>query len=52
MLKDSVEKAGEILVIAKFSRLDIKTMLRVYTVATILMVLTSLCVVYILSKIL
>jgi GntP family gluconate:H+ symporter len=39
-------------VIAKFSGLDIKTMLRVYTVATVLMGLTSLCVVYILSKIL
>lgn len=39
-------------VIAKFSGLDIKTMLKVYTVATVLMGLTSLLVVYILSKIL
>ena len=38
-------------VIAKFSGLDMKTMLRVYTLATILMGLTSIMMVYILSKI-
>lgn len=37
-------------VIAKFSGLDMKTMLRVYSVATILMGLTSFAMVYILSK--
>ncbi len=39
-------------VIAKFSGLDLKTMLRVYSLATILMGLTSLVMVYILSHIL
>ena len=39
-------------VIAKFSGLELKTMLRVYSVATVLMGLTSLTVVYILTKIL
>ncbi|MBB5439217.1 GntP family gluconate:H+ symporter [Pedobacter sp. AK017] len=37
-------------VIAKFSGLDMKTMLRVYSVATVLMGLTSFAMVYILSK--
>ena len=37
-------------VIAKFSGLDMKTMLRVYSVATILMGITSFAMVYILSK--
>ncbi|MDR6785025.1 GntP family gluconate:H+ symporter [Pedobacter africanus] len=37
-------------VIAKFSGLDMKTMLRVYTVASILMGVTSFAMVYILSK--
>src|SRR5664279_3257719 len=36
-------------VIAKFSGLDMRTMLKVYTVATMLMGLTTLLVVYILS---
>ncbi len=39
-------------VIAKFSGLEIKTMLRVYTTATILMGLTTFAMVYILSKLL
>jgi GntP family gluconate:H+ symporter len=39
-------------VIAKFSGLDMKTMLRVYTVASILMGLTSFALVYVLSLIL
>jgi len=39
-------------VIAKFSGLEIKTMLKVYSVATIFMGLTTLVVVYILSKVL
>jgi gluconate:H+ symporter, GntP family len=39
-------------VIAKFSGLELKTMLRVYSVATLLMGLTSLAMVYILSYIL
>lgn len=39
-------------VIAKFSGLDMKTMLRVYTVATVLMGLTSFAMVFILSKVL
>ncbi|MDB5008436.1 MAG: gntT 1 [Mucilaginibacter sp.] len=38
-------------VIAKFSGLEMKTMLRVYSVATLLMGLTSIIMVYILSKI-
>ncbi|HZX59689.1 MAG TPA: TRAP transporter large permease subunit, partial [Mucilaginibacter sp.] len=38
--------------IAKFSGLEMKTMLRVYTMATILMGLTTFAVVYILSKLL
>lgn len=38
-------------VIAKFSGLELKTMLRVYSVATLLMGLTSLAMVYILSYI-
>jgi gluconate:H+ symporter, GntP family len=38
-------------VIAKFSGLEMKTMLRVYSVATLLMGLTSITMVYILSKI-
>lgn len=37
-------------VIARFSGLDMKTMLRVYSVATILMGITSLAMVYILSQ--
>jgi GntP family gluconate:H+ symporter len=37
-------------VIAKFSGIDMKTMLRVYSVATLLMGLTSLLMVFILSK--
>lgn len=39
-------------VIAKFSGLDMKTMLRVYSVATVFMGLTAMAVVYILSLIL
>jgi len=39
-------------VIAKFSGLEMKTMLRVYSVASLLMGLTTLAVVYILSKLL
>ncbi|MEO7802442.1 MAG: GntP family permease [Ginsengibacter sp.] len=39
-------------VVAKFSGLDIKTMLRVYSVATVLMGLTSLLMVYFLSRLL
>lgn len=39
-------------VIAKFSGIDMKTMLKVYTIATIFMGITSLLVVYILSKVL
>ncbi|MGZ3833721.1 MAG: GntP family permease, partial [Mucilaginibacter sp.] len=39
-------------VIAKFSGLEMKTMLKVYSVSTILMSLTTLTVVYILSKLL
>ncbi len=39
-------------VIAKFSGLDMNTMLRVYTVATVFMGLTGLAMVYLLSKIL
>lgn len=39
-------------VIAKFSGLELKTMLKVYSVATVLMGLTSLLMVYILSQIL
>ena len=39
-------------VIAKFSGLEMKAMLRVYSVATILMGLTSITMVYILSKLL
>jgi len=39
-------------VIAKFSGLEMKTMLNVYTVATVLMGLTSIVMVYILSKLL
>jgi len=39
-------------VIAKFSGLELKTMLRVYSVATVLMGLTSLLMVYILSLVL
>lgn len=38
-------------VIAKFSGLDMKTMLRVYSIATLLMGLTSILMVFILSKI-
>lgn len=38
-------------VIAKFSGLEMKTMLRVYSVATLLMGLTSILMVFILSKI-
>lgn len=38
-------------VIARFSGLEMKTMLRVYSVATLLMGLTSIIMVYILSKI-
>jgi GntP family gluconate:H+ symporter len=37
-------------VIARFSGLEMKTMLRVYTIATLLMGLTSIVMVYILSK--
>jgi GntP family gluconate:H+ symporter len=36
-------------VITKFSGLDIKTMLRTYSVASVLMALTTLLMVYILS---
>jgi len=39
-------------VIAKFSSLEMKTMLKVYSVATLLMGLTTLIMVYILSKLL
>ena len=39
-------------VIAKFSGLEMKTMLKVYSIATILMGLTTLTMVYILSKVL
>jgi gluconate:H+ symporter, GntP family len=39
-------------VIAKFSGLEMKTMLKVYSVATVLMGITTLMMVYILSKIL
>jgi GntP family gluconate:H+ symporter len=39
-------------VIAKFSGLELKTMLKVYSVATIFMGLTTLVVVYVLSKVL
>ena len=39
-------------VIAKFSGMEMKTMLRVYSIATLLMGLTNLTVVYVLSKIL
>ena len=39
-------------VIAKFSGLELKTMLRVYSVATVLMGVTSLLMVYILSLVL
>jgi len=39
-------------VIAKFSGLELKTMLKVYSVATVLMGLTSIFMVYILSRIL
>jgi GntP family gluconate:H+ symporter len=39
-------------VIAKFSALEMKTMLKVYSVATLLMGLTTITMVYILSKIL
>jgi len=39
-------------VIAKFSGLEIKTMLKVYSVATIFMGLTTLVMVYVLSKVL
>jgi GntP family gluconate:H+ symporter len=39
-------------VIAKFAGLEMKTMLRVYSVATILMGLVTFAVVYLLSKIL
>lgn len=39
-------------VIAKFSDLEMKTMLRVYSVATIFMGLTAFCIIYILSYIL
>jgi GntP family gluconate:H+ symporter len=38
-------------VIAKFSGLEMKTMLRVYSIATLLMGITSILMVYILSKI-
>jgi GntP family gluconate:H+ symporter len=38
-------------VIAKFSGLDMRTMLKVYTVATVLMGLTTLLMVYLLSLI-
>ncbi len=38
-------------VIAKFSGLDMKTMLRVYSIATLLMGITSIIMVFILSKI-
>lgn len=41
---------GYFWVIAKFSDLDMKTMLKVYSMSTILMGLTTLIVVYILSK--
>ena len=39
-------------VIAKFSGVEMKTMLKVYSIATVLMGLTTLTMVYILSKIL
>ena len=39
-------------VIAKFSGLEMKTMLKVYSVATVFMGITTLLMVYILSKIL
>jgi gluconate:H+ symporter, GntP family len=38
-------------VIAKFSGLEMKTMLKVYSVATVLMGCTTICIVYILSKV-
>jgi GntP family gluconate:H+ symporter len=39
-------------VIAKFSGLDMKTILKVYSIATLLMGLTTITMVYILSKLL